>query len=237
MYSKRGGNRKNKTGKTIKKAMWKATRPEDKLQNQAIMSLQKQVKALKKAPEIKFFDNAVNDTVIGASTPYNYPWSQVAQGIDYTERIGDQLTPLHSSFKMILGCGYLQGDTGPPTFFPSITRVITFLYLEDQSLGAPDLSRLLNTATVDSNRNPLYLNSFKVLHDKCYVLDQNNPLRIIRMRKRLSRKMKFNDPTYSATTFNALYVYILSSDSFAYSGDTDFAPIISYDHRLTFTDD
>nr|WAE42258.1 MAG: capsid protein [Cressdnaviricota sp.] len=228
MY-KRGKNGKGST--TIKKAVWKATKPEDKLQNQAIMQLQKQLKSLKKAPEIKFFDNAISATVIGLTAAYTYPWSQIGQGIDFTERIGDQLTPLHSSFKMILVAGNIEGS-----YIASITRVITFLYLEDQSLGAPDLTRLLNTATVDSNRNPLYLNSFKVLHDKNYVLDTNNPMRIIKMRKRLSRKMKFNDPDYSATTFNALYVYVLSTDSTSYT-EGNIGPNIAYDHRLTFTDD
>lgn len=235
------GNRRNKSN-PIKKAMWSAKKPEDKLQNKAIFSLQKQVKALKKAPEIKFFDNSIGVQYVDASSvgPYTYPWSQIGQGIDYTERIGDSITPLYSHFKMILTCGQYEVTTGSSAYLvysPSIFRIITFIYLEDQSISAPNLSQLLNTPTVDSNRNPLYLKNFKIVHDRCYTMDSNNPTRIINLRKRLTRKMRYNDPAYSGTTTNALYVYILSNDlATAVAGD-GILPWIQYDHRLTFTDD
>nr|WAE42871.1 MAG: capsid protein [Cressdnaviricota sp.] len=229
------GNRRNKSN-PIKKAMWSAKKPEDKLQNMAIMTLQKQVKALKKAPEIKFFDNTLPDSdhqYVDSSGygPYLYPWSYIGQGTDFTQRIGDQIQPKHFHCKFVLTAGI--NSTDPYLVQPSIFRIIIFTYLLDESTVGLVLSDLLNTMTVNSNRNPLYLQSFKVHHDRTYVMDTNNPVREVNIRKRLSRKIRYNGISYDDTTYNTLYVLVLNNAP----PMTLLPPQIEYDQRLTFTDD
>lgn len=232
MYGKRGF-KKGKANKTIKKAMWKATKTEDKLQNKAIMSLQKQIKQLKGNEEIKFFDNTLNAQVAYLGTSLIQPLSYLAQGTDLNNRIADQITPLHFHTKLTLYVG-MTGNV-PSLPYSSIMRIIFFQYLEDESVVGLTITDLLNTATVNSNRNPYKLQSFKVLYDRCHVLDTNYPIREVNIRKALSRKIKYDGAAYNNTTYNQLYMYIISNDdSLSSNGNPS---TIDFDSRLTFRDD
>lgn len=249
MYGKKYTKNRTKGSKALKKAMWSATKKEDKLQNKAIMSLQKQVKKLNAIPEIKIADNDFQqiqfDYTGGLNGLSTQQLSLIGAGTGATSddgnilRIGNVLRPLHIHIRGTVG-SYSSTNTNTPWYSfatPFNARCIIFQYLEDESVAPFNSSLLLeNPADVNSLREATHLKSFKVLYDHTYICDQNTPSHKVNIYKRVSRKIYFKGQAYNDNTNNTIYMLWIS-DFNGQAGPPSFGSQYSVNARLTFTDD
>lgn len=244
-FMKRG----KRSNKTLKRAVAKATKPEDKLQNKAIMSLQKAVGQLKHIPQLKFLDNLVVATALNVGTAYGpYPlsyigtgiggWSQDASGNQM--RTGNEVKPRHINIRGNFTIfQYPYPVSVPPIPVTNChVRIMLIQYLMDNSDDAFDITQVLAVpGDVYSLFTPLHFNQYNVLYDK--VMDLNvynkaNPS--FHIYKKLSRKIKYYGPENSDATFNHLFIYIYTDfDSTTLASAPQ--PTFEYNARLAFTND
>lgn len=152
----------------------------DTAQTNAIVTLDKRVKKLEKLPELKYYDEWSDGSVVSLSgNPTNPVAPHLAQGIGVTQRIGNKIYVTGWNIK----CHFL---TAPLCVNPTTIRMIIFYdnqfvdspvtpYGSPESLlynidSVAPVPNLITDPTI-MQYNPNTRKRYKILYDKKFVLD------------------------------------------------------------------
>lgn len=172
-------------------------------------------------PEYKFLDygNSINPNFAGTVI---FDVCKVAYGDSNMQRIGNSLKITSWLLRMVL--------TKNATATASNVRIIAFSDVSSAGVK-PNVTDVLEYLSPIS---PIAKNNgsrFRILMDRIYVLDSDNPMRVTKMYKRLSHHIKYLDGTTndSALGQGSLYLLILSNEG------TNL-PTVTFDSRMRFLD-
>lgn len=188
-------------------------------------------KQIRKDDETKYYGaGAVGTTIDYNGGSVNLTYS-IAQGTDYVNRIGSQITlrGIHLDYNLQIA------DT------TNYMRVIIAQFIQNTGLAVPTITTLLESTTLGTTNAPMamynwtYRQNWIVLYDRLHKLTSvSQPVLVVRKRVRIryaKKKIIYNPgagPTYTGT--NQVYMFVVS-DSSAVAH-----PSISYQYRLLFDD-
>jgi len=151
------------------------------------------------------------------------PLSSLAQGTDYTNRIGDSIKLQHIRFAYRVNFN----TSATSTFF----RVIIFRDLDGYGTW-PLVTGLLQSASELANRNFLNRERFSILYDDCFPLNSVNPSHtdVIDMPHEGHCKYLNTDTSESSFGKGSVYVVFISNEA-------TNTPAVTWRSSINFTDD
>lgn len=164
--------------------------------------------------------NAIDTTGIVQSI------SSIAQGLDYTNRIGDSIKLQRIQCKV----QWVTGTTGTKTF------IRTLLVRDLDGYGTtPTIANVLQTVSVLSQKNYLNTDRFSVLYDEFECLNsvsQTNAICDIDMPHEGHIKYLGTTAVAASNGKGSLYMLFLSNET---AGTN--SPIATFNSRIYYTDD
>lgn len=176
-----------------------------------------------KQQEVKTLDQTlVNNTVDEAGVIY--PIHEIAEGLDYDDRIGRQISNKSIQLK---GTWVANGSA-------TVTFVRLILFMDyGGSTATPQVSHILPTPSYHEMRsfNSIYLKRYKILWDKTYCLDADGKGRtaVINFYKKLHNVVKFGSTATTGYAQGSLNVLAIGNNA------TNL-PSLLLDARLRYTD-
>lgn len=175
--------------------------------------------------ERKFSDTIQSPTAInntGVIVPLN---NAIAEGTAADARVGVAVTNKSTLTRWAASFNASSADN---------SQFLRFIFFLDKqaNAGTPAVTDLLETASFLSPINNINTKRFKVIWDRDIVLNSTNagPVAVFRkIFKKLRSTTRYSDSTGTPQT-NALYFLAISAD--AANG-----PLLSFFHRLRYTDD
>lgn len=153
--------------------------------------------------EKKVFDNTVTATpdTSGAVTHL----SAIADGITENERVGLSIKSVALNVK---GSANLH-VSATSTYL----RAIYFVDLQQVSDTSPGVTDVLQSASVNSFLNPDTFGRFKILSDRRYKLNTDQPNVLHSLNKKLNHHIRFNGTLGSDIQKGGLYLLTISSEA------------------------
>lgn len=189
---------------TLSKAKSGEVKKQDKLQNKVLTTLQKKVKQLEKAPELKYlysylpWNQTDGQTTTGPALLGNMYYNgyifdtclNLSQGLDYQQRIGDVINIKYTSLKYTIGFPQpIIDNSGNLTVpYAGYTGAVRVCLVQDMDIInqnntsqqiVPTINDIFNTEGYGNlgtltGLNPDLRGRFKLLYSKIHILDGIN---------------------------------------------------------------
>jgi len=224
----------NRRAKPLPKRPVKGTK-KDYSQDKAIMTLKKKVSKLEHSEEVKYEDLYVTSTP--ASTGALYHCTGVAQGDNFNERVGEQITVKRAEVRFELN--------QIPSIVTSQVRLIMFWDKQCNGVGPTTfastslaeglLDNTVITTTILSPYNVRTKNRYKILYDKCFKVEPVDATVNMKQEYKFalplsSAIIQFIDSGFSAASISSRGLFML-----LYSSSTSIASV-RLGLRLFYTD-
>jgi hypothetical protein len=177
-----------------------------------------------KQTETKFVDT-INNAYVTTSTGGVFPLNKIAQGIGYSERIGNDVRIKQLECKLYLAQIFTGG------VILSNTRIIIFQDLQQVDSSTPTVLDVIFPTTPTSLRNYPNRRRFKILSEMIVPLDVYKPHKVINFNLPVTCTTRFSTPLNLSLNKNGLYLLIISD------GGIISAPVLDYSIRCKYTDD
>lgn len=174
--------------------------------------------ALNKQP--KFTDLAFGATVSTIAAQAGLV--AVTQGVDILNRIGKRIYPRNLAIKATF--------TASTALVGTTASAIRFLIVQDlqQIPGtSPAISDVINPATVEAQRNFMYLSRFRIIRDIKVKVDTYNPTVIYTDNIKLNGVIEFASPLATDWSKNGIFLMYVSNNSVN-------PPTMAWSSRLQF---
>jgi hypothetical protein len=188
-------------------------------------------KAVARRQEVKYAGGTTNYVAVGlAIAPYVRPLTEIPQGDNEDERVGDDLYPKYFAMRYSL-----KGRAGSNDVV-QVRVLIVQWYTNTANGGNPDMNQVINQNRAFSFYDPSRLGQFKVLHDAKYLISphtdspNNQVMADVYIPGSKMKGMRFNDSSTNGA--NKLFLMTTSDEDSV----NLIPPMIKTDYRLAYTD-
>lgn len=168
--------------------------------------------------EAKFYDQAAT-TTFNSATPYFVEFtSNISQGSDESNRIGNSVLLKDFQLKLYL-TRVVDSSTAPPTL-GCFVRILIFCWKENAQDNPPTVAKIMQGSAFSSFTNKDYTDQFVMLKDKTYSLEppvlsgsatSTAIFRFQKVYKKCDWHLRWDGGTVNDGTQNHIFIMALSS--------------------------